>query len=297
MATFKRGQELRRGDLDIFLKTRGGNPRDAAEITYSIFDFTCGVEVLLPPANRVPINPTVGEYYASFIVPLDANIGKYRIRWYFRELLNTEQAQVLQKFDIVQDQTQVVTLPGITPVEFDLIRGLRIMLRDNNPDRNYHFVPPAGEESINQFTRVFGFLWEDEELLEWLRVALDGINLYPPLTDFRTLDDLIARSRPWRSLLFQGAMIHAITAITLNWIQEDFDYSIGGVSLSIQKSTKYQGMSNDIQSRWNDQVVAAKETVKIIRGLKQSRYGIGIRSSFGPSVGRGALTPRRFMGI
>ncbi|KKL11610.1 hypothetical protein LCGC14_2544080, partial [marine sediment metagenome] len=147
------------------------------------------------------------------------------------------------------------------------------------------------------FTRVFGFLWEDEELLEWLRIALDGINLYPPLTDFRTLDDLISRARPWRSLLFQGAMIHAITAITLNWIQEDFDYSIGGVSLSIQKSAKYQGMSNDIQSRWNDQVVAAKETVKIIRGLKQSRYGIGIRSSFGPSVGRGALTPRRFMGI
>ncbi len=297
MATFKRGQETRRGDLDIFLKTRGGNPKDTAEIAYSIFDFTCGVEVLLPPADRVPINPTVGEYYASFIVPLDANIGKYRIRWYFREFLGSQQAQVLQEFDIVQDQTQVVTLPGITPVEFDLIRGLRIMLRDNNPDRNYHFVPPAGEESINQFTRVFGFLWEDEELLEWLRIALDGINLYPPLTDFRTLDDLISRARPWRSLLFQGAMIHAITAITLNWIQEDFDYSIGGVSLSIQKSAKYQGMSNDIQSRWNDQVVAAKETVKIIRGLKQSRYGIGIRSSFGPSVGRGALTPRRFMGI
>jgi hypothetical protein len=297
MSTFKRGQELRRGDLDIFLKTRSGNPRDAAEITYNIYDYTCGVEVLLPPADRVPINPTVGEYYASFIVPLDANIGKYRVRWYFRELLNSQQAQVLQEFDIVADQVQVVTLPGITPVEYDLIRGLRIMLRDNNPDRNYHFVPPAGEESINQFTRVFGFIWEDEELLEWLKVALDGINLYPPLTDFRTLDDLMSRARPWRSLLFQGAMIHAITAITLNWIQEDFDYSIGGVSLSIQKSAKYQGMANDIQSRWNDQVIAAKETVKIIRGLKQSRYGIGIRSSFGPSVGRGALTPRRFLGI
>ena len=297
MATFKRGQETKRGDLDIFLKTRGGNPKDAAEITYSIFDYTCGVEVLLPPADRVPINPTVGEYYASFIVPLDANIGEYRIRWYFRQLLSSQQAQVLQDFNIVQDQTQIVTLPGITAVEFDLIRGLRIMLRDNNPDRNYHFVPPAGEESINQFTRVFGFIWEDEELLEWLRVALDGINLYPPMTNFRTLDDLMSRARPWRSLLFQGAMIHAITAVTLNWIQEDFDYSIGGVSLSIQKSAKYQSMANDINGRWNDQVVAAKETVKIIRGLKQNRFGIGIRSSFGPSVGRGALTPRRFMGI
>jgi len=297
MAVFKRGQELRRGDLDVFLKTRGGNPKDAAEIAYSIFDFTCGVEVLLPPADRTPVHPTVGEYYASFIIPLDANIGKYRIRWYFREYLNSQQVQVLQEFDIVADQTQVVTIPGITSVEYDLIRGLRVMLRDNNPDRNYHFVPPAGEESINQFTRVFGFIWEDEELLEFLKVALDGINLYPPLTNFRSLDDLMARSRPWRSLLFHGAMIHAITAITLNWIQEDFDYSIGGVSLSIQKSSKYQSMASDIQSRWSEQVTAAKETVKIIRGLKQSRFGVGIRSSFGPSVGRGALTPRRFLGI
>jgi hypothetical protein len=56
-------------------------------------------------------------------------------------------------------------------------------------------------------------------------------------------------------------------------------------------------MANDAQTRFTDMVTAAKETVKIIRGLKQSRYGLGIRSSFGPSVGRGALTPRRFLGI
>ena len=295
---FKRGQELRRGDLDIFLKAKGGNPKDAAEITYSVFDYTHGVEVPIPAlSGQAPVRPTVGEYYASFFIPPDANIGKYRIRWYFREYVGSPEVQILQEFNVVSDQTQVVTLPGVSAVEWDLIRGLRIMLRDNNPDRNYHFVPPAGEESINQFTRVFGYLWEDEELLEFMRVALDGINMYPPMTSFRSLDDLMARSRPWRSLLFQGAMIHAITAIALNWIEEDFDYSIGGVSLSIQKSAKYQSMASDLQSRWNDQVTAAKETVKIIRGLKQSRFGIGIRSSFGPSVGRGALTPRRFLGI
>jgi hypothetical protein len=171
------------------------------------------------------------------------------------------------------------------------------MLRDNNPDRNYHFQPPTGEESLNQFTRVFGFLWEDPELLEFLRVSLDSINMYPPLTLYSTLDNLISHNRPWRTILLEGAMVHAITAIALNWIADEFDYSIGGVSLSIEKSSKYQSIAESIQSRFTDQVLAAKETVKIFRGLQQSKFGIGIRSSFGPSVGRGSLTPRRFLGI
>jgi len=295
--TFKRGQELSRGDLDIFLKTRSGNPRDAAEIYYDIYDFTTGVEVLLPPADREPLNPTIGEYYASFIIPHDANVGNYRIRWRFRQNLNSQQAEVVQEFSIVADTTQVVTIPGITCIEYDLIRGLRTMLRDNNPDRNYHFVPPAGEESINQFTRVFGYLWLDDELLEFLRVANDIINMYPPQTFYSSLDDLMLRQRSWRSLLFLGAMIHALEAMSINWIAEEFDYSIGGVSLSIDKHSKYMSMADSIKGRFDSMVEAAKETVKIVRGLQQSRYGIGIRSSFGPSVGRGALTPRRFLGI
>ena len=295
--TFKRGQELRRGDLHIFLKARDGSPKNAAQITYSIYDFTTGVEVLMVPADRIPINPSIGEYYASFIIPLDANIGNYRIRFSFREYLNSPQAQVVQEFSIVENATQIITVPGITPVEYDLVRGLRIMLRDASPARNYHFQPPTGEETVNQYSRVFGYIWEDAELLEFLKVSNDSINMYAPQTFYETLDQLISQHRNWRTLLFTGAMVHAINALALNWIADEFAYSIGGVSLDVEKSSKYQSMASDAQSRFSEQVVAAKETVKVIRGLKQSRFGVGIRSSFGPSVGRGALTPRRFLGI
>jgi hypothetical protein len=295
---FKRGQELGRANgLNIFLKDSDGSPRNAAEITYDIFDFTTGVEVLLPPSGRVPFNSSVGEYYASFLIPLDANIGPYRIRWYFKKLLNSKQVEVLQEFSIVENATQVVTLPGITPIEFDLIRGLRIMLRDNNPARNYHFVPPSSEDSINQFTRVFGFIWEDQELLEFLKVSNDAINSYAPQTFYDTLDKLIIQHRDWRSVLLIGSMVYALNAVALNWVADEFNYSIGGVSLDLEKSSKYQSMANDLQAKFTEQVTASKETVKVLRGLRQSRYGVGIRSSFGPSVGRGALTPRRMLGI
>lgn len=297
MPVFKRGQELGRGDLSLNLKTRDGNPSNAAEIHFNIYDFTTGTEVLLPPTNRAAENPSIGEYFAPFFVPLDANIGKYRVRWDFRQFVGSQQVQVLQEFDIVETSTQVITLPGVTNVEFDLIRSLRILLRDNNPDRNYHFVPPAHENTINQFTRVFGYIWEDEEMLEYLRIALDVLNSYPPMTFYQTLDNLIGQNRPWRHLLLEAAMIYATTALSLNWVVDEFGYSISGVSLDIDKSSKYQSLASDLRSRLSEDITAAKETVKVIMGLRQSRFGVGIRSSFGPNVGRGSLTPRRFLGI
>jgi hypothetical protein len=294
---FRRGQEMRRGDLALFLKSKDGTPKNAAKIRYEVFYVDRGVEVRIPSVSGVPMNSTIGEYFANFIIPLDADVGDYRIRWYFQEYQNSREVQVMNPFSVVQDATQVVCLPGATTVELDLVRSLRIQLRDNNPDRNYHFVPPAGEESINQFTRVFGYVWEDAEMLEYLKFALGPINLRPPETFFRTLDDLVLHKESWRSLLILGAMISALRALAINWIHEEFNYSIGGVSLSIEKASKYQSMMTDVQSQFDEMVVPAKETVKIIRGLRQNRFGMGIRSSFGPSVGRGSLTPRRFLGI
>lgn len=297
MTAFKRGVELGRKDLNIFLKTKSGNPRNAAEITYNIYYLDCGVEVLLPPSDRLPINSSVGEYFANFIVPMDANPGSYRIRWKFRQSVGSTLNEVVQEFNVITTSENLITLPDATSIERDVVNTLRIMLRDNNPSRNYHFSPPTGEESINQFNRVFGYIWEDCELLEYLRLAVDAINLRPPLTFLNSIDEMVTQMRPWRSLLIYGGMFHALFALSTNWSADEFDYAIGGVSLSIDKAAKYQGLADDISEKFTDQTDAAKQTIKLIRGLQQSKFGVGIRSSFGPSAGRGALTPRRFLGI
>ena len=298
---FKRNQQLgRTNGLSIFLKGSGGTPKNAAQIFYDVFDFTTGVEVLLPPANRIPMNPSVGEYFASFTIPIDANIGNYRIRWKMREFLNSPQSNVLQEFAVIADTSDMVSLPSATTNQVDLVKSLRILLRDNNPARNYHFMPPSGEESVNSMNKVFGYIWEDPELLEYLRVSLDIINMYPPRTFYSTLDQLMAQNAGWRSLVLTGAMVYALPALSLNWRADEFGYSIGGVSLDLEKSSKYQSMADAIDGRFKEMLSAdtgAKATIKVIRGLQQSKYGIGIRSTFGPSVGRGALTPRRFIGM
>lgn len=298
---FKRNQSLtRQNGLNIFLKSRDGVPKNAATISYNIYDFTTGSEILIPPNDRIPLNPAVGEYFACFNIPVEANLGSYRIKWKVREYLNSPEATVVQEFTVVSDPTQTTNLFGASKIETDLVKSTRVLLRDNNPSRNYHFLPPSGEESLNSLNRVFGFIWEDAEILEFLRVSLDIVNMYPPRTSWATLDQLMTQNAGWRSLIMTGAMVYALQALSINWVADEFSYAIGGVSLDIDKSSKYQSMADAIDTRFKEMLnseTGAKATIKITRGLAQSRYGIGIRSSFGPSVGRGALTPRRFLGI
>jgi hypothetical protein len=294
---FFKGQQLGRNDLNIFLVGANGTPVDAAEISYALYDFTTSFEVLVGGQQRNPGHPSMGEYYASVVVPLDANIGNYRIRWTFREVVGGPIQQVVQEFEVIDKVASGDCIPVYTGCTADLIRRFRIMLRDHNPDRNYHFRPPAHEETIRQYNKVFGYIWEDYELGEFIERSLDMIVASPPRTPFTSVDQL-CQSRPeWRTMLLTGGMIYALNALRLNWIADEFDYSIGGISLSLDRSSKYESAMSSASEQFDKQLEKAKATVNIIRGLQQPRFGVGIRSAFGPFVGRGVLTPRKFMGV
>lgn len=167
----------------------------------------------------------------------------------------------------------------------------------NCPDKHYHFRPPTSSGTVNEFNRVFAYIWEDEELLEYMQQAVFAINASPPETHFRSLDEMVKAKPNWRHWILTGGMVHACIALALNWIADEFDYSIGGISLSIEKSSKYEGIKQNAEGRFDKMMESKSRTVKIMRGLRQSRYGLGVRSSFGPVTGRGVLTPRKFMGI
>jgi hypothetical protein len=292
---FNRGQQLGREDLNIFIENADGLPMNPAEITYALYDFTTGQEVLVGPPQRLPANPSVGEFYANIVIPLDANIGSYRIRWTFRETVNGPIQQAVQEFAVI-DRGVAPVLP-YSEQTVDLIRRLRILLRDDRPDRNYHFRPPAHEETIRQYNRVFGFIWEDDELKEFLDNGLDMVIAAPPRTPFSDIDQLSLYKPEWKTLLLTGAMWFALNALRLNWVADEFSYSIGGVSLDIDKSSKYESAASSVGDQFDKMLERAKQTVKIVKGLQQPRYGIGIRSSFGPYVGRGVLTPAKFIGF
>lgn len=220
---FFRGQQLGRNDLNIFLENASGHPMQAAEIYYSLYDFTTGLECLVGEERRVPQMPSLGEYFACVIIPTDARIGSYRIRWFFREMVGAPLQSVVQEFQVI-DKNQ--TAPSVfSDTMTDLIRRLRILLRDNDPDRNYRAAPPSRESTISQFNRVFGFLWEDYELDEYIQRSLDLIVASPPRTPFGSVDQMVAFKREWTTLLLTGAATFALRAMMLNWIQNEFSIS------------------------------------------------------------------------
>ena len=80
-----------------------------------------------------------------------------------------------------------------------------------------------------------------------------------------------------------------------NGILAHNSYSIGGISLDIEKSSKYEGMKSNAEAKFDKAAEAKARTTKIMRGLRQPRFGMGVRSSFGPHVGHSVLSPRRFV--
>lgn len=292
--SFKPGEEVGRGDLDIFFES-GGVPTNVFTITYAIFfiDPITSAEVLIGPAARTPVNPAIGEYYAALLVPGSAVAGNYRIRWTFVEFNGAPTQTVVQDFTVIDPDIRVVSY---TPHQQSMIDKLRLLLRDQNPDKYYHFRPPEHEGDIGQFNRVFGQIWEDDELLEYLERSLDWWNMFPPETEeINTIDKLVNFKPVWRTAILWNAITHACFALAANWTADEFDYSIGGISLSIEKSSKYESLKQNAESQFDKATETKMMTVKVIRGLQQPRYGIGIRSAFGPFVGRGILSPRNFL--
>lgn len=282
------GQTLSQEDLKILIRDNVGNLVDPYYIRYSIFDYTTGMEVLIGPPDQIPATMGTGQYYVNTTIPLDANIGDWLVRWNFRETSGAPLVQVVQEFNIVAKEVKT----SITDIDSEqlMIRRLRIILRDNNPDRNYRFRPPASEKFIQSQAQVFGYVWEDYELYEYLLMAVDFFNTAPPVTGI----SLLNTPDRWRSVVLLKAASLACGALALNWIVDEYSYSISGVSLDIEKSSKYQAMKDSFENEYDKVLDQAKRSIKIAIGLRQPRYSVGISSALGPYSKPGTQSRRNF---
>jgi hypothetical protein len=286
---FMRGTTTGPNDLLITVRDSSSALIDPYSLTYAVFDYTTGVEVLIGSPVNTPLQISTGNYYADVVIAADANIGLWRIRWTIQETAVSPVYQSVQEFQVVGSNV-VTSVTG--DVNFDaLIHSLRIILRDNNPDRNYRLRPPSSEKFIQGQTQVFGFIWEDEELVEYLYMAVDDFNSRPPTTGI-TMNSLWGAERRWRTSVILRAAAFACFAIAMNWIADEVSYSISGVSLDIEKSSKYQSMKDQYINEYDKLVEANKRSIKIIKGLQQARYGIGVSSALGP-MNRPGVQSRR----
>jgi len=289
---FKRGTTTGPNDLSITVRDTSSALFDPFRLEYAVYDKTTGLEVLMGSPVNTPIKISTGQFYAQVVLPADGNIGDWLIRWTIQEYASQPVYQSVQAFNVIGDG-MIASFTGDANTDA-LIHSLRILLRDNNPDRNYRFRPPATEKFIQGQTQVFGFIWEDEELLEYIYFAIDDFNTNPPVTGIQ-LSNLWGTERRWRGTILMRAVYYALRAIALNWILDEFSYSISGVSLDIEKSSKYQSMMDSASAEYDKMVEVAKRSIKIIKGLRQFRYGVGITSALGPLSRPGVQSRRNLL--
>jgi hypothetical protein len=217
---FLRGTTTGPSDLSITARDINNNLIDPYQLFYAIYDFTTGIEVLMGSPTNTPARASIGQYYAQLIVPADGNIGVWRIRWTIQEVPTDPVYQSVQEFQIVGSSIIPVSFSGDVNTD-GLIYSLRTFLRDNNPDKNYRFRAPSSEKFIQGQTQVFGFIWEDEELYEYLLWAVDDFNSRPPTTGIN-LANLGSSERRWRTTILIRAAAFACMAIAMNWIADEF---------------------------------------------------------------------------
>ena len=165
---FKRGTTTGPSDLTITVRNTLGNLIDPFRLQYAAYDATTGVEVLMGSPVNFPIRISLGQFYAQVVIPADANIGNWIIRWTIQETSTDPVYQSVQEFAVLGDSA-IASFTGNSDLD-RLIYSLRVLLRDNNPDRNYSV---SGKEKVCVRTKAGEYILPLKEL--W-KIVEDGKN-------------------------------------------------------------------------------------------------------------------------
>ena len=285
------GQKLSDKDLYIVVRNHLGHPVDPYYIRYEVFQRISGLDILISPQGQSPLKLGVGHFYANYVVPGDALPGDYYIKWTFKETPSSDDRTAIQEFAVVT--SSVLIESPYSDKETTLIRKLRFILRDNNPDRNYHFMPPAQEEVVQGFTQKFGYVWEDEELFEYIDVAVSELNNRPPREDW-TVSSLPDRLY---ALILTNAAAIALRALSINWAHDEWSGDVSGIGLNLEKSSKYLAIKENLEASYAKQIDEYKDFgVRYIVGVRQPRYNVGVTSALGPYSRTGVQNRRNYVG-
>lgn len=273
-------------DLDIFILDDNGLAAVPFSIVYGVYRKTgAGLVLVSGTDSLVPQEDTsvTGRFVPTFQMPTTAEFGEYRIIWKI-QLFSTSQEQVtVQDFSVI-DSSQKPSIYSAT--ELSLMKKLRVVLRDNNPDRNYHFRPPAWEHMRDGATHHFGYIWEDEELKCFLELGVYAYNLGSPFTMF-TLANITSNPSVQYPVIISAAAL-AINAVALNWVADEFDYSIGGKSLTIEKSSKYASLKDQFDEEFS-RVLEDKRRIRHVGGVVQRSRAVLVSGGSIPSLSSRAL--------
>ena len=94
------------------------------------------------------------------------------------------------------------------------------------------------------------------------------------------MDKVYKGKQGWRSALLWGALVLAAQALSFQWVANEFGYSIGGISLDLEKSSKYQALRADAEAQWTQLTEAKQRTGTQSGRCAQIRLRMGIGNPY-----------------
>lgn len=308
MITLTVGKTLGPGDISIMPRDASGAAVDPAVITYSIFQTDKQINLRPSPAysydqmqpNHLPshtVNPEAllvygpkqipnrasqGAYYIPITIPTTWH-GVFKVVWYLTQYQGGQENQVIEEFAVqnIDPASNSFEAPSVMHSQPPLsktkyapaIMYVRELLSDDNPDRNYHFRPPTPSKVVAGFTTRVGYIWTDTTILRLLDIAISKLNTWNPMN--LTNYDIDHIPPAWLRCAAVGAAAACLSREGCRWAEEEFNYSLNGVSLDINKAALYQSLGQQLQGEFTEwaPLITANRPGSV--GLRQQRWLLG----------------------
>jgi hypothetical protein len=263
------------------VRDEANNPVIPAALTYTIFFVDRDDnKVLISTPNQVPSSTGPGYYYVNTTLPTSWVEGGYRLVWNLQQTSDVPVVSITEDFAIVALPTisagaeapsmLVAKRLSITLRSAEMIVSVRELLSDTNPDRNYHFRPPTATKIVAGYTTRVGYIWTDETILRFLKLAIAQINTgnVKNLYSFR----LETIPEDWGQAAALGAAGKCLSAEAARWIADEFGFSLNGVNLDLDKSSKYSGLSEQYAAEFKEWIPVLTANRPKSVGLRQMKF-------------------------
>ena len=140
------------------------------------------------------------------------------------------------------------------------------------------------------------FDWSNKEPVRASDIKEGCLIVGLPWAQFEPVKILRTEEAPSEKYTYDVSVPKSENAVLDSGILVHNSYSISGISLDLEKSSKYQAIKDEFVAEYDKLVEQNKLSIKIVKGLRQFRYGVGITSALGPLSRPGVQSRRNLLG-
>lgn len=283
MVILASGRTLGHGDLSILVRDASGRMVDPFLISYDIFAVNeKQEESLVSPPQSIPRRSSQGSYHVPITIPTVWR-GLFKLVWHVQEFPDSPINQIYEEFRVenVDPAKSSFEAPSalVSPRQVadkytaSIIMMVRELLKDTNPDRNYHFRPPTPGKVVAGYTERVGYIWTDETIIRMVKNNISRANTWNPRTLYNfTLETL---TDDWANFVALGAAASCLSNEGTRWAADEFSYSLNGVSIDLPKTALYQSMAQQFRAEWDEWAPRITAIRPFSAGLRQQRWILG----------------------